>query len=43
MKFWARATDNRKGVFVRDANFLRQNDVYKALKTTLKAVINEET
>ena len=33
---------NEESFFVRHAYFLRQNDPYKALKTTLKAEINEE-
>jgi len=33
---------NGKSFFVRHAYFLGQNDPYKALKTTLKADINEE-
>jgi adenine-specific DNA-methyltransferase len=33
---------NEESFFVRQAYFLGQNDPYKALKTTLKAEINEE-
>jgi adenine-specific DNA-methyltransferase len=34
---------NEESFFVRPAHFLGANDPYKALKTTLKAEINEET
>ena len=40
---WFIDTDyNQESFFVRHAYFLGQNDPYKALKTTLKAEINEE-
>ena len=40
---WFIDTDyNEESFFVRQAYFLGQNDPYKALKTTLKAEINEE-
>jgi adenine-specific DNA-methyltransferase len=40
---WFIDTDyNEESFFVRHAYFLGQNDPYKALKTTLKAEINEE-
>jgi adenine-specific DNA-methyltransferase len=40
---WFIDTDyNGESFFVRHAYFLGQNDPYKALKTTLKAEINEE-
>ena len=40
---WFIDTDyNEESFFVRQAYFLGQNDPYKALKTTLKAQINEE-
>jgi adenine-specific DNA-methyltransferase len=40
---WFIDTDyNDESFFVRHAYFLGQNDPYKALKTTLKAEINEE-
>lgn len=40
---WFLDTDyNRQSFFVRQAYFLGTNDPYKALKTTLKAEINEE-
>ncbi len=40
---WFLDTDyNEESFFVRHAYFLGQNDPYKALKTTLKAEINEE-
>ena len=41
---WFIDTDySQESFFVRHAYFLGQNDPYKALKTTLKAEINEET
>ncbi len=41
---WFVDTDyNEESFFVRQAYFLGANDPYKALKTTLKAEINEET
>ena len=41
---WFIDTDyNEESFFVRQAYFLGQNDPYKALKTTLKAEINEDT
>ena len=46
LRFWERpgriAAERGPGFFVRHAYFLGANDPYGALKTTLKAEINEE-
>jgi adenine-specific DNA-methyltransferase len=43
MACWMIDTDyNEESFFVRHAYFLGQNDPYRALRTTLKAEINEE-
>ena len=39
---WFIDTDYKESFFVRHAYFLGQNDPYRALKTTLKAEINQE-